>query len=143
MGFSTFIVTNAQSSTAKGIEMDLQARPTPGVEIGASIGWVDARYDRYRLGRHIFDSNRIQFVPKYEALLSAQYHHPSGLFAAIEWKPVDSYPFLENNVVTGGLIASSCLRPAGRTGTSASRPSHGISTTRFTFRSASRAATTL
>jgi iron complex outermembrane receptor protein len=98
-GFSTFFITNAQSATTAGIESEIRARPAPGLELLAQVGWVEAHYDRYRFGHQNLDGKRIQFVPGYQALLGVTYHHPSGLFADVQWRPVGSYPLISDNAV--------------------------------------------
>jgi iron complex outermembrane recepter protein len=41
------LVQNAASATIKGLEAELSARPTERLTIGASLGLLDAEYDRY------------------------------------------------------------------------------------------------
>ena len=52
-GFS--FTTNAGNATSKGFEISLQARPVPALELGASLGYINAKYDRttYFLGNPI------------------------------------------------------------------------------------------
>jgi iron complex outermembrane receptor protein len=44
---SLTLVSNAADSTVKGIDLEVLANPAPGLDVGASISWLDATYDRF------------------------------------------------------------------------------------------------
>jgi iron complex outermembrane receptor protein len=44
---SLTITTNAADSTVKGAELELQWRPIDSLDLNASLGYLDAKYDRY------------------------------------------------------------------------------------------------
>jgi iron complex outermembrane receptor protein len=44
---SLTFTTNAAEATVKGIELELQAVPLENLELGASLGWLDAKYDSF------------------------------------------------------------------------------------------------
>lgn len=44
---TTTFTTNAAEATVDGIELELQAKPVRNLELGASLAWLDATYDRF------------------------------------------------------------------------------------------------
>ncbi|HET7747367.1 MAG TPA: TonB-dependent receptor [Vicinamibacteria bacterium] len=46
-GLGLLDISNAASSTIKGVEVEAVARPGAGLELATSFSWLDARYDHY------------------------------------------------------------------------------------------------
>ncbi len=44
------VLTNAAKATVKGAEIEFVARPVPALEIGATLAYLDAKYDRFCTG---------------------------------------------------------------------------------------------
>jgi iron complex outermembrane receptor protein len=44
---SLTLVSNAANATVKGIDLELEAKPTAGLTLGASLSFLDATYDRF------------------------------------------------------------------------------------------------
>ncbi|NET71707.1 MAG: TonB-dependent receptor [Sphaerospermopsis sp. SIO1G2] len=71
---------------ATGVEFELKAKPTPGIDLIASIGYVDSRYKNYLnsdTGVDLSD-NQVPLVPQFTYNLAAQYRSLGGLFARAE-----------------------------------------------------------
>ncbi|WP_288412882.1 TonB-dependent receptor [uncultured Sphingomonas sp.] len=43
----TFVLSNAATATTRGVDLSLQARPTTGLTLSASVSYVDAKFDDY------------------------------------------------------------------------------------------------
>lgn len=91
-GAQVSTTTNAASTTIKGFEIELQARPIPGLSLTARSGYQDAKYDSYAnaptftaTGPQILNlsGTALPFAPKYSASLIGRYEWPivSGLRA--------------------------------------------------------------
>ncbi len=69
---------NAGDATSRGFEIDIKAKPLPGLTLGASGGYVKAELSNNKgLQNGIVgavEGAQIQGVPKYNAALSAQYN---------------------------------------------------------------------
>jgi iron complex outermembrane receptor protein len=78
-------VSNANVNI-NGLELELLAKPLPGLELNASLGYVNGRYDQYVnpfLGTD-FSGNRVTYSPRITYNIGAQYRSPGGLFARAE-----------------------------------------------------------
>jgi iron complex outermembrane receptor protein len=98
-GFTSFTVVNADQVTSRGIELSAVAYPARGLEVTTSFGYIDARYDDFRLpGRGPpLDGNRVQLVPPYNFAAAVQYTHTTGVTARIEYQGLGAYDFTEQN----------------------------------------------
>ncbi|MEO0968309.1 MAG: TonB-dependent receptor [Cyanobacteria bacterium J06639_18] len=71
---------------ATGVEFELKARPMQGLDLIASLGYVDSRYKNFSnpdTGEDLSD-NRVPIAPQVTYNLAAQYRSPGGLFARAE-----------------------------------------------------------
>ncbi|AFY99583.1 TonB-dependent receptor domain-containing protein [Calothrix sp. PCC 6303] len=71
---------------ATGVEFELNAKPTKGLDLIASIGYVDSKYKNYLnsdTGVNLSD-NRVPLSPQFTYNLAAQYRSPGGIFARAE-----------------------------------------------------------
>ncbi|NDJ18594.1 TonB-dependent receptor domain-containing protein [Myxacorys almedinensis] len=78
-------VSNAQVNI-NGLELELLAKPAPGFELNASLGYVNGRYNQFVnpfLGTD-FSGNRVTYSPRITYNVGAQYRSPNGLFARAE-----------------------------------------------------------
>lgn len=68
---------------ATGVEFELKAKPATGLDLIASVGYVDSKYKNYLnsdTGVDLSD-NQVPFVPQFTYNLAAQYRTKGGLFA--------------------------------------------------------------
>ncbi|NET09396.1 MAG: TonB-dependent receptor [Symploca sp. SIO2B6] len=78
-------ITNADAALT-GVELELRATPSEGLDIIAGVGYVDARFTdfRDRVTGEVFDGNQLPFAPEWTYNLAVQYRAPMGLFARAE-----------------------------------------------------------
>jgi iron complex outermembrane receptor protein len=73
---------NAGNAVSKGVEIEIKARPVPGLTLGASGGYVNAELSNDEGVRNgVIGAVRgadVQGVPKYNAALNAQYNFSVG-----------------------------------------------------------------
>ncbi len=68
---------------ATGVEFELKAKPARGLDLIASVGYVDSKYKNYLnsdTGVDLSD-NQVPFVPQFTYNLAAQYRSQGGLYA--------------------------------------------------------------
>ena len=68
---------------ATGVEFELKAKPATGLDLIASVGYVDSKYKNYLnsdTGVDLSD-NQVPFVPLFTYNLAAQYRSSGGLYA--------------------------------------------------------------
>jgi iron complex outermembrane receptor protein len=98
-GFSSFTILNAQRVVSRGVETELHAVPAHGLTLGATFGYVDARYHHFRVPgtTERFDGRPVALVPEYDATVDGEYRHRSGLFGRAEYQRVGEYPFVHGD----------------------------------------------
>jgi iron complex outermembrane receptor protein len=77
----TTTIANAARARSRGFEFDMKAMPSHRWLLGAALGYVDARFKRFRNGGGLgidYDGNRLPLTPSYNVNLSAQYALPIG-----------------------------------------------------------------
>lgn len=73
------LISNAATSTVKGIEVEMFLRPIRNVELSATYGYLDATYDKYvfNLGQNlVFDGTALVRAPKNTLNLGAEWTIP-------------------------------------------------------------------
>ncbi len=88
-------VANAPSARTLGAELELSLKPWAGVELSAFGGYTDARLNNFTdpfTGVTVHDA-RPPYVPQYNAGISAQYRHRSGLIVRIGFTAVGETVF--------------------------------------------------
>ncbi len=79
------VILNAAEATNRGVELELMALPTDGLQISGNLGYLHARYDEF-LG--ISDTTglptdrsgqRLPEVPQFQSFLAVQYSFPLAL----------------------------------------------------------------
>jgi iron complex outermembrane receptor protein len=83
-------VRNAAQAVSKGVELEVSARPLPGLDLSAAIGYVNAKFDRFIDPDDGTDygGKKICLVPAYTYSLAAQYRTKQGLFTRVEWQMI-------------------------------------------------------
>ncbi|MFO1393370.1 MAG: TonB-dependent receptor [Steroidobacteraceae bacterium] len=76
---SSNYIDNAASATSQGLELELFALPTTGLQIDAALGLLDATYDQFTdaLGQNL-SGNDLPLAPHVTATLGTQYTIPVG-----------------------------------------------------------------
>lgn len=96
----SFGVTTIPEVVSRGVELEVVARPFEGLELAGSLGYTYARIEEYRsrdTGEDLA-GRRPPFVPDVTAMLSAQYHHRSGVMGRVEWLLTGRTFFDETNI---------------------------------------------
>lgn len=86
------ITSNAGKAHSMGFELELAARPMPGLDVFGAIGYADAEFDEFTATEHNgvalvetdYSGNDLQFAPKYTYNIGAQYRHSSGYFGRVD-----------------------------------------------------------
>ena len=82
------LTTNAGKSEIEGVELELQWAPTSALLIGASYGWIDAKYtelDAAANSSGIFLANKFNNTPENTFSFTADYTHGLSGGAALGW----------------------------------------------------------
>jgi iron complex outermembrane recepter protein len=101
------LVSNAAKVKNVGFEAELTARPTREITLGASVGYVDAKFQRFidATGRDV-RNQRITLVPEWTYALYAQYARPLNdvvsFSANVDWSWTDEYA-ADRCVATGPI----------------------------------------
>lgn len=86
---------------ATGVELELTAKPTKGLDFIAAIGYIDSRYKNYlntETGIDLSD-NRVPLSPQFTYNLAAQYRSPGGIFARAELRGYGLTYFDDDNQI--------------------------------------------
>ncbi len=86
---------------ATGVEFELTVKPTKGLDLIASIGYVDSRYQNYLntdTGINLSD-NRVPFAPQFTYNLAVQYRSYEGIFARAELRGYGITYFDDDNQI--------------------------------------------
>lgn len=82
-GSFIFVTENAAKGRVQGFEVEMLARPLPGLDLSGAVGYTDARYKRLDPGAVITLDTRFPKAPKWNASAAAQYTWPvADLFMA-------------------------------------------------------------
>jgi iron complex outermembrane receptor protein len=72
-------IYNAAKATSKGVEVELQARPAPWLNLGATYGYLDTRYDDFVIPGGVDNTgNRLGSAPRHKASFAANIDVPAG-----------------------------------------------------------------
>lgn len=80
-GAPVSLITNAASSKIDGFDLEIVAKPMPQLELSATYGYLDAKYDNYvfNVAQNLdFSGTRMVRAPKHSLNLSAEYNLPLG-----------------------------------------------------------------
>jgi len=97
---STTLVTSDAAITSRGFEVEFSARATDRLDVQASLGWVDAEYDRYTYGLADLSGNRVKLTPKWDVFAGASWRPWRGLFVRGEVQGAGDTPLNAENTAT-------------------------------------------
>ncbi len=78
-GFS--YLTNAGEATSKGIELEMNWKPTQELTFMSSFGYTNIEFDNFKDAAGDYKGNKNPWAPDYTFNLGVQYRHQSGWFA--------------------------------------------------------------
>ena len=89
-----FYTDNADSAHSQGLELEFAYQLTNTIELSASLGIIEAKYDTYDAGDDVsFDGQDIENTPSYTATAGVSYMHPSGFYGRIDMRAVGETAF--------------------------------------------------
>lgn len=88
-----YLTDNAARGSNRGLEVQGGWRPWPALRLGATLGLLRARFDRYELAGERLDGRDQAHAPRYTASLSADWQHSTGWFARVDASATDGYYF--------------------------------------------------
>jgi iron complex outermembrane receptor protein len=81
-----FIVVSADHATARGVELEVLARPAPGLQLSAALGYTYARFTEHSSPTGVdLSDNPPPYIPDLTASFGAQYRHSSGFMGRVDW----------------------------------------------------------
>lgn len=101
-------ITNAAKASSKGAELEITARPVPGWQVFAGIGYADAQFEEWTSGQTTggtfdFNGNHLTYAPEYTFNAGVQYNHASGFFGRVDMTGCsDFYTDAKNTVEVDG-----------------------------------------
>jgi iron complex outermembrane receptor protein len=97
----TVAITNAAKAHSQGVELELQAKPVRGLDLFASFGYTEAKFDDFTalewndtytaLVQNDYKDNYLPYAPKYTYNLGVQYRHESGFFSRADLFGTDKF----------------------------------------------------
>jgi len=72
---------NAAKATSKGFEFDLKYQATDNLQLFASFGYNNTKFDEYKDENGDYSGNYNQYAPKYNYNIGAQYRTDDGYYA--------------------------------------------------------------
>jgi outer membrane receptor protein involved in Fe transport len=88
-----FYTDNAATGDTTGLEAELRWQPGPAWDLHASIGLLDATFDRFRTPQVDLSGREQAHAPDYSVAVGARYSRPSGLFARLDLTARDDFYF--------------------------------------------------
>ena len=88
-----FFTDNAASGSSVGLEAELRWQPNPAWEWYASLGLLDASFDRFLTPQLDLSGREQAHAPDYSVAVGGRYTHPSGLFARVDISARDEFYF--------------------------------------------------
>jgi iron complex outermembrane receptor protein len=90
-------ITNAAEAHSMGIELELQARPTQGLDVFAGLGYTDTEFDDWTateivgynpdwtpiMGTYDYEGKDLPHAPEYTYNFGVQYRHQSGFLEGL------------------------------------------------------------
>lgn len=92
-------IVNANAVDIWGVELEMRAKPTQGLDLIASIGYINAEFTDFvdAVTGENYSGNKIPKTPEYTYFLAAQYRSPGGYLGRVELQGFGRYFFEENN----------------------------------------------
>jgi len=88
-----FFTANAAKGRTLGLEADVRWIPVDRWEWSASVGLLNAEFDRFVTPNADLSGRNQAHAPTYSLALGGMYRHPGGLFARIDWSARDEFYF--------------------------------------------------
>ncbi len=88
-----FFTDNAATGETMGIETELRWQPGLAWELYASIGLLDASFDRFVTPQVDLSGRKQAHAPDYTVAVGGRYAHPSGFFARVDLSARDEFYF--------------------------------------------------
>jgi outer membrane receptor protein involved in Fe transport len=109
--FSGFGVFTAEEVRSRGVELEILSRPVKGLELTAGVGYTDVEFKKHRSGvtGEDLEGRRPPYIPNVTANFAAQYRHPAGPMARVEWLLTGRTFFEEDNLDSGAQSAYGLL----------------------------------
>jgi iron complex outermembrane receptor protein len=101
-------IANAAKASSKGFELEITARPVPGWQVFAGIGYADAQFEDWESeqttsGPFDFEGKTLPHAPEYTFNAGVQYNHSSGFFGRVDVTGLgDYYTDARNTVKVDG-----------------------------------------
>lgn len=91
-GGATGVITNAANSTIKGVEVEMQARPTAELLLSLGYGYLSAKYDDYIFNDLVdFSDTRMVRTPKHTINAAVDYTQALGKTGELNFRTDWSY----------------------------------------------------
>jgi len=88
-----FFTDNAARGDTLGLEAELHWQPLPAWDLYASLGLLDARFDRFVTPQVDLSGRRQAHAPAYSVAIGGRYTHTSGMFARFDLTAHDRFYF--------------------------------------------------
>ncbi len=88
-----FLTDNAESAEAFGVESSAGLAVGDGLELEATLNWMDSRYHGYRFGDRDLEGRAFAHAPEWKASLAATWRHPAGWMARADLSGEAGYYF--------------------------------------------------
>ncbi len=94
-----YLADNADGAHSYGLELEGTWLPIKGLELNAALSLLETEYDDFDLGNGInLEGEPIEGSPNYSVLLSASYHHPSGLYGRADLRHVGDVYYYDGGI---------------------------------------------
>lgn len=94
---NVYTVKNVGKAHSTGIETDIMYRPARGLDIFATAGITDSKYDDFEVSSVEYDGNYVVGAPRYTATIGATYRHKSGFMGSFDIKQTGKTYFTKEN----------------------------------------------
>lgn len=96
-------IDNADAARSRGLEVEIKARPTMGLDLFAGLGFLDATTTNWSVAGYDYKGKTLPFAPKHSFNAGGEYHHASGLFGRLDMTGLTAfYTDPENEYECGG-----------------------------------------
>ncbi len=92
-----YSVKNAGKAHTTGIETDIQAKLTKGLDIFLTAGLMEAKYDDFEMNTENFDGNYMIGAPKFTGTAGATYRHSSGFMGSASIRHTSKTYYAKSN----------------------------------------------
>jgi outer membrane receptor protein involved in Fe transport len=92
-----FFTDNAARGENYGLESTVTWNATERLRLTGNLGLLQTRFLGYDVGGRNLDGRAQAHAPSYQAAISAEYRHPSGLLARVDVSSIDSFYYDTSN----------------------------------------------